>query len=128
MITLDDFKVINNQFVFKGNEYSLTRIKNARSCKNTLVSHALRVMLIGLIVSSLVWMVCPSGFGQFFGPVAFIVGAIIAAFSSRRYELQIEFEHTDETRLQWITVAKTNNDQEVRILDQQVKLLNARVA
>ncbi|WP_274024577.1 hypothetical protein [Vibrio parahaemolyticus] len=48
------------------------------------------------------------------------IGALSGLSSARKYELQIEFQHADETGLQWISVAKTNNKNAKNIFEKQV--------
>ncbi|WEM44178.1 hypothetical protein PTW35_23100 (plasmid) [Photobacterium sp. DA100] len=108
MIVADDFHINNAKVVFKRDEYPLSKIRGARVKTNSLKDHVLRVVIIGLIVSSVVWMICPDSLGLLTAPVALIVGILSAMATVRKYELQIEFQHIDETGLQWVSIAKTN--------------------
>ncbi|WP_026973084.1 hypothetical protein [Aliagarivorans marinus] len=123
MITQDDFIIQDNKLSFKDDEYNLNRIRNARFVKNSLVSSIVRIIAIGLVVSSIVWIICPEGFGRFFGPLSFCLGVIGALLTSYRYELQIEFRHSDETGFQWISVAKSNKNSVLAIFDQQAQAI-----
>jgi hypothetical protein len=121
MISIQDFILSRNTFQFKSDKYDLSKIKSAKITANSLKSHILRIVCYGLLFSSIVWIVCPPGMGQILAPVALIVGLLFALVTSRRYELKVEFQHSDETGLQWITVAKTNKLSEKAILDSQVR-------
>ncbi|WP_216655523.1 DUF6232 family protein [Vibrio sp. Vb339] len=118
---MDDFSVNEDWLKFKKDEYPLSKIKGVRVKVNTLKDHLARVVMTGLVVSSIVWMIFPEGFGKFTAPFALLLGAIAALVSVRRYELQIEFQHTDETGLQWVSVAKTNSNNELQRFKMQAR-------
>ncbi|MGY3572417.1 hypothetical protein [Vibrio paucivorans] len=108
MTKLSGFSIDNANIRFKKDQYSLSKINAARVKSNTFKDHALKVVTVGLIASSVVWMICPDGFGILTGPFSIVIGALAALTTIRKYELQVEFRHADETGLQWITIAKTN--------------------
>ncbi|OLQ89127.1 hypothetical protein BIY21_03000 [Vibrio ponticus] len=128
VITNQDFTVCDKQLHFKKDSYPLSKIKAARVKTNTLRDHALRVTSIGLIVSSVVWMICPDLFGMFTGPLAISIGMLAALASLRKYELQVEFQHIDETGLQWVSVAKSNKKAIRHIFEQQANEINNQIA
>ncbi|ENQ8746674.1 DUF6232 family protein [Vibrio sp. PNB22_3_1] len=123
MIIEDNFKVSNTTFKFKKDEYPLSKIKGVRVKTNTFQDHALRIVCIGLVVASVVWMICPESFGLITAPLALTVGVFSALFSVRKYELQVEFQHIDETGLQWVSVAKTNSKAVKNLFEKQVSKL-----
>ncbi|WP_104027896.1 hypothetical protein [Vibrio jasicida] len=123
MIIEDNFKVSNTTFKFKKDEYLLSKIKGVRVKTNTFQDHALRIVCIGLVVASVVWMICPESFGLITAPLALTVGVFSALFSVRKYELQVEFQHIDETGLQWVSVAKTNSKAVKNLFEKQVSKL-----
>ncbi|KJR39761.1 hypothetical protein BOO91_21335 [Vibrio navarrensis] len=127
MINEEDFNVSNTTFTFKKDEYPLSKIKGARVKTNTFQDHALRIVCIGLVVGSVVWMICPESFGLFTAPFALTMGMISALFSVRKYELQVEFQHVDETGLQWVSVAKTNNQMVKTLFEKQASRLLGQV-
>ncbi len=65
----------------------------------------------------------PAGFGKLTGPFSLIVGMLAALLTIRKYELQIEFKHIDETGLQWVSVAKANNAKAKSLFDEQARCL-----
>jgi ABC-type transport system involved in cytochrome bd biosynthesis fused ATPase/permease subunit len=125
MVSAQDFQITQSHFAFRQDQYQLNKIKRVRVKANTLKDHALRMLCIGLVVSSVVWMVCPESFGMLTAPVAFTAGIITALGSTRKYELQIEFQHIDETGLQWVSVAKSNNQQVKSVFEEQVMKVHA---
>ena len=120
MIIADDFHINENKVFFKKDEYPLSKIKGVRVKINSLKDHAMRIATISLIVSSVVWTICPEYFGLFTAPIALIIGVLLALSTVRRYELQIEFQYSDDTGLQWVSMAKTNKPNIKIIFEQQV--------
>jgi len=78
VITADDFHINENKVVFKQDEYPLSKIKGVRLKINSLKDHAIRIVTISLIVSSVVWTICPEYFGLFTAPIALIIGVLLA--------------------------------------------------
>ena len=120
VITADDFHINENKVVFKKDEYPLSKIKDVRVKINSLKDHAMRIATISLIVSSVVWTICPEYFGLFTAPIALIIGVLLALSTVRKYELQVEFQYADDTGLQWVSMAKTNKPNIKIIFEQQV--------
>ena len=120
MITADDFYINDNKIVFKEDEYPLARIKGVRVKTNSLKDHAIRIVAFSLMVSSVVWIICPEYFCLITAPISFIVGVLLALSTARKYELQVEFQHADDTGLQWVSMAKTNEPNIKMIFEQQV--------
>ena len=119
MITVDNFHINETKVVFKKDEYPLSKIKGARVKINSLKDHVIRIVTISLIVASAVWTVCPEYFGLFTAPIALVVGVVLALSTVRKYELQVEFQHSDDTGLQWVSIAKTNKPSIKSIFEQQ---------
>jgi len=120
VITANDFHINETKIAFKKDEYQLSKIKDARIKTNTLKDHAARVVTISLIVASVVWTICPEYIGIYTAPVALIIGMLLALATTRKYELQIESQHNDDTGLQWISIAKANKQSVKSIFEQQV--------
>ncbi len=120
VIIADDFHINENKVAFKKDEYPLSKIKGVRVKINSLKDHAMRIATISLIVSSVVWTICPEYFGLFTAPIALIIGVLLALSTVRKYELQIEFQYADDTGLQWVSMAKTNKPNIKIIFEQQV--------
>ena len=120
VITGNDFHINESKVVFKKDEYPLSKIKGVRLKINSLKDHAIRIVTISLIVSSVVWTICPEYFGRFTAPIALIIGVLLALSTVRKYELQVEFQYPDDTGLQWVSMAKTNKPNIKIIFEQQV--------
>ena len=120
MITADDFYINDNKIVFKEDEYPLARIKGVRVKTNSLTDHAIRIVAFSLMVSSVVWIICPEYFGLITAPIAIVIGVLLALSTARKYELQVEFQHADDTGLQWVSMAKTNKPNIKMIFEKQV--------
>lgn len=127
MIEEHGFHYTNEHVGFKKDKYPLSKIKAVRMKTNSWKDHAVRGTVIGLVVSSVVGMVCAEYFGSVTLPFSFLCGLIAAIVSSRRYELQIEFQHSDGTGCQWISMAKTNKKSAKAIFEQQVEVIATRI-
>ncbi len=127
MISMDDFEIGNTAFRYKRDEFPLSKIKNARVKLNTVKDHALKLFLMGAIVSSVVWVICPEGFGIVIAPIAFILGVVFTIFTIKKYELQVEFEHIDETGLQWVSVAGSSKPESKTIFEKQVNAVKRAI-
>ncbi len=127
MISAKDFQINGTTFGFKSDNYPISKIKNVRVKKNTFKDHALRVIFMGLIMSSIVWIICPEDFGFWSGPLALFIGGVSAILTIKKYELQVEFDHNDETGLQWISIAKTNQQQVRALFDIQAENIHQRI-
>ncbi|USD61566.1 hypothetical protein J4N45_06285 [Vibrio sp. SCSIO 43140] len=119
MISRNDFEIGSTTFRYKRDEFPLSKIKNARVKLNTLKDHALKLFLIGAIFSSIVWVICPEGFGMIMAPIAFVIGVAFSMFTINKYELQVEFEHIDETGLQWVSVVGSSKVESKKLFENQ---------
>lgn len=119
MISKSDFEIGSTTFRYKRDEFPLSKIKNARVKLNTPKDHALKLFLIGAIFSSIVWVICPEGFGMIMAPIAFVIGVTFSMFTINKYELQVEFEHIDETGLQWVSVVGSSNVESKKLFENQ---------
>jgi len=91
--------------------YDMNRISDVQVKVLTWKDKVTNMVLLGLITSSILFYFIPTeaqgkGMTLFLPAVAFLLGAAMAFISSARYVLRLEFKHTDETGVQWITVAK----------------------
>lgn len=128
MLSNQDFGVEGNRFYFKTNDYKLDRIRSARARENSYQSQLVRVVIIGALFSSIVWAICPGGFATILAPVALIVGVIFALVTAKRYELQVKFEHIDETGEQWVSVVKSNKKDDMALFQQQAETIQASIS
>lgn len=127
MIRAADFQVDDTHLRFKKDTYPLAQVRDVRVKANNFSDHLIRVLAIGLLISSVVWMICPGGFGWITGPVALFIGILAAITTVRRYELQIEFQHTDDTGLQWVSMAKGNRRAVLAVFEQQAAAISHKL-
>ncbi|QIA63517.1 hypothetical protein GT360_08290 [Vibrio astriarenae] len=124
---MSDFEVGNSTFRYKRDEYPLSKIRNARVKSNSIIDHALKLFLTGAIVSSIVWVICPEGFGMIMAPIAFVLGVVGTAFTVNKYELQVEFQHIDETGVQWVSVTGSSKRESKAIYEEQVSAVKRAI-
>ncbi len=91
--------------------YDVNRISDVQVKVLTWKDKVTNMLLLGLITSSILFYFIPTeaqgkGMTLFLPTVAFLLGAAMAFISSARCVFRLEFKHTDETGVQWITVAK----------------------
>ncbi|MGL6316431.1 hypothetical protein [Vibrio sp. WXL103] len=125
MIRDTDFKLDESTLKFKSDEYLIKRINRVRVKINTASNHIWRVLLLGGLVSSLVWVVAPPTMGLYMAPVALVIGFLIALAGLKKYELQIEFQHNDGTGTQWVSIAKTNDHNVKGLLEEKCKQIES---
>ncbi|USD66956.1 hypothetical protein [Vibrio sp. SCSIO 43136] len=123
-----DFEIDGVELRFKKDKYPLKRLRRARVKINHLSDHITKALIVGAIFSSIVWIICPEGFATVTAPAAFIVGVIYTVLSAGKYELQVEFEHVDETGLQWVSVVKSNKNLDKALLDDKAEQINTKLA
>ncbi|MGY3941558.1 hypothetical protein [Aeromonas tecta] len=106
----------DNRLQINNDDYDLNKIKGVEVRALTWKDHLRKMMLLGLVTSSVLFYFIPteeqakSALLVFFLPmVGFLAGALMALISSAKYEFRVEFAHTDETGVQWITVAKSRH-------------------
>ncbi|PSU35615.1 DUF6232 family protein [Photobacterium lutimaris] len=119
MIVSNDFEVTTSSMRYKKNIYQLKKINRVRVKTNKFKDHILRAVFFGLLISSILWVIAPPTMGLLTAPLVLVGGIVSALASIKRYELQIEFKHTDGTGLQWISVAKTNRHSVKEIFDEK---------
>ncbi len=61
MISPQDFRIDNQSLTFREDEYPLAKINRVRVKTNTIKDHLVRLIIIGLLVSSIVWAICLQG-------------------------------------------------------------------
>jgi ABC-type transport system involved in cytochrome bd biosynthesis fused ATPase/permease subunit len=123
MISTDDFEIRTTTFRYRGDEFPLSKIKNVRVKSHTVKDHVLKLFLMGAIVSSIVWVICPEGFGKIMAPIAFVLGVVFTIFTIKKYDLQVEFEHIDETGVQWISVVGSSKSESKAIFERQASAI-----
>jgi ABC-type transport system involved in cytochrome bd biosynthesis fused ATPase/permease subunit len=128
MLSAEDFEIGSTTFKYKNDEFPLSKIKNARVRFNNIKDHALKLFIMGALFSSIVWIVCPAGIGMIMAPIAFLIGVLSTIFTIKKYELQVEFEHIDETGLQWVSVVGSSHLKAQAILERQAQAIKQVIA
>ncbi|EKO3608599.1 hypothetical protein M6C35_003577, partial [Vibrio metschnikovii] len=95
---------LNNQLKVNSDAYDLSRIVGVEVKVLMFKDHLLRMLLLGAISSSLLFIFIPSehqeyglAFASFLPFIAFLFGAFLGFVSSNKYEFRLEFNHLDET-------------------------------
>ncbi|MCW8345093.1 hypothetical protein MD535_03500 [Vibrio sp. ZSDZ65] len=128
MISATEFKITSSVFSYKRDEFPLVKIQGARVKLNTISDHLLKIVLVGVLFSSVVWMIYPEEFGVLLAPIAFVVGVVYTIFNIKKYELQVEFEHIDETGVQWVSVVGSSHPQSKPVFEIQVDALKHAIS
>ncbi|SHO58208.1 hypothetical protein [Vibrio quintilis] len=125
-----DFKVQADKFCFKKDVYPVAKIHDIRVKKLGLFENIIQLLFWIFIFSGAVWLVAP-----FIEPAIpqwrylvyclTVLGFVFALFRLSRYALQIEFMHTDETGLQWVTMAKSYSKHDKALFEKQALTLKA---
>ncbi|SIN91635.1 hypothetical protein [Salinivibrio sp. ES.052] len=110
--------------------YDIDNIVNANVKILTWKDHVMRMMGLGIISASILFIFLTSGDADYGLPYAdylplagFVVGALLALFTSAKYVFCIEYKHNDETGVQWVTIAKSRDDaDQPRFQEQAVQL------
>ncbi|MGY3856253.1 hypothetical protein [Aeromonas intestinalis] len=107
----------DNRLQINNDGYDLNKIKGVEVRTLSWKDHLRKMVLLGLVTSSVLFYFIPteeqakSALLVLFLPlVAFVAGALMALLSCAKYEFRIEFAHSDETGVQWITVARSRHD------------------
>lgn len=127
MFKSEFFKIDSQKFHFKNDCYNLSKINNARVVKNSLIKHIFRIICFGLLSTSVLMAITPEGATFILAPIGMIPGVLYALFTSQKYELQIEFRHSDETGFQWVTVTKSGNRCDLDLFNMQVRSLHEKI-
>ncbi|WP_202598257.1 MULTISPECIES: hypothetical protein [unclassified Vibrio] len=121
---------LNNQLKVNSDAYDLSRIVGVEVKVLTFKDHLLRMLLLGAISSSLLFIFIPSehqeyglAFASFLPFIAFLFGAFLGFVSSNKYEFRLEFNHLDGTGIQWFTAAKSRKASDyVLFKEQEIEL------
>ncbi|WP_217525179.1 hypothetical protein [Vibrio metschnikovii] len=124
----------NNQLKVNSDAYDLSRIVGVEVKVLTFKDHLLRMLLLGAISSSLLFIFIPSeyqeyglAFASFLPLVAFLFGAFLGFVSSNKYEFRLEFNHLDETGIQWFTAAKSRKASDYVLFKEQEMELKRKI-
>lgn len=66
-------------------------------------------------------------YAEYLPAVGFAAGALLALLTSIKYVLRIEYNHQDDTGVQWLTIAKSGKKTDKMLFDECVKKLNYRL-
>ncbi|MCW8330169.1 DUF6232 family protein [Photobacterium sp. SDRW27] len=124
-----DFKISNQELKVKKDTYPMSRIVSAEARALTWRDNAGRIIFWGFLLSYAIWFAAllvledyPLSVtfpGFILGAVLFSVGAIYGLSQCGKYELRIEFKHSDETGIQWVSVAKGRRKEEFKLFQEQ---------
>ncbi|WP_217519993.1 hypothetical protein [Vibrio metschnikovii] len=124
----------NNQLKVNSDAYDLSRIVGVEVKVLTFKDHLLRMLLLGAISSSLLFIFIPSehheyglAFASFLPLTAFLFGAFLGFVSSNKYEFRLEFNHLDETGIQWFTAAKSRKSSDYVLFKEQEMELKRKI-
>ena len=117
-----------DEFRFKKDIYPLLRIQDAKVKKLNFSDNFGQILFWLFIFSGMLWVATLSSESIPFWLQALVgsltlLGFIFGLSRCSRYALQIEFCHSDETGIQWITVAKSYSKTDKVLFETQVKLL-----
>ncbi|MGR5295354.1 hypothetical protein ACPV5U_02735 [Vibrio mediterranei] len=119
MFNHSDFTISDGQLLVKNDRYCLNRIKSVEVVKITLRYHLFKALAFSILASCILWLFDTSDFmldyninlGAVVLVVIFPIAFALSCFSSR-YQLKIEFDHTDEVGVQWVTIANGRSKKE----------------
>ncbi|ELR67893.1 hypothetical protein C942_00201 [Photobacterium marinum] len=99
-------------------EYRLSRMLNIRAKELRLKDQLIRILSISLALSVFGWIILPIT-----GPILMLVGALIAVFTMKKYELCVEIRATDESGDQWIPIARGRKPEEFLLFKNTAELV-----
>lgn len=125
MLKDDDFKIDQEFFHFRKDQYALWKIKDARVKELSLLDNLLYIFFWIWICSGGVWL----AYSQFqnkgvLGLALVLTGlGAFSIFKRAKYSLQLEINHADTTGVQWVNVKKTNDEADRLVLEKQVMVI-----
>ncbi|WP_176428346.1 MULTISPECIES: hypothetical protein [unclassified Vibrio] len=125
---------LDNQLKVNSDVYDLSRIVGVEVKVLTFKDYLMRMFLLGAISSSLLFIFIPSehqeyglAYASFLPLVAFVFGAFLGFVSSNKYEFRLEFNHLDETGVQWFTAAKSRKSSDYVLFKEQEMELKRKI-
>ncbi|CAB1256809.1 hypothetical protein ACOBWL_003515 [Vibrio cholerae] len=131
MFKESDFRLSDGKFHIKNDSYPLSKINDVRVKRLSLIDNLGQILFWIVIFSGMLWLALSQvGESPFWlkllaGSLS-ATGLIFALFRCSRYALQIEFNHIDETGLQWINVAKSFSSNDYELFEKQVVTLKGK--
>ncbi|MDO6706357.1 hypothetical protein [Photobacterium sp. 1_MG-2023] len=123
--------ISSDSLVIKGQGVSLSKIRQMKVCEKSSKEVVLNFVAFSLFMSSTVWLLPIFGadpkLSLYLSPVFFILGFLLGFFVIKKYQLKIEVSHSDETGIQWVSVAKSNSVKDCEIFSKIVSKYNAYI-
>ncbi|OOE77116.1 DUF6232 family protein [Salinivibrio sp. ML290] len=109
--------------------YTMHNIVDASVEELTWKDHLLRMLGLGILSASFLFfmLVGELPYAEYLPAVGFAAGALLALLTSEKYVLRIEYNHQDDTGVQWLTIAKSGKKTDKMLFDECVKKLNYRL-
>ncbi|OOE79390.1 hypothetical protein BZG25_09215 [Salinivibrio sp. ML198] len=109
--------------------YTMHNIVDASVEELTWKDHLLRMLGLGILSASFLFfmLVGELPYAEYLPAVGFAAGALLALLTSAKYVLRIEYNHQDDTGVQWLTIAKSGKKTDKMLFDECVKKLNYRL-
>ncbi|MPS33057.1 MULTISPECIES: hypothetical protein [unclassified Salinivibrio] len=105
--------------------YTMHNIVDASVEELTWKDHLLRMLGLGILSASFLFfmLVGELPYAEYLPAVGFAAGALLALLTSAKYVLRIEYNHQDDTGVQWLTIAKSGKKTDKLLFDQHVAQL-----
>lgn len=121
-----------NKLQVNSDSYNLKRVIGVQAKVLNWKNHLCKIVAFGLMVSSILFVFLPCenqeyglAFSTYLPIIGFVIGAILAILTSRKYEFRIKYNYADDTGIQWLTVAKSNKSKDYKIFqEQEIQLKN----
>lgn len=108
----DSICIKNDKLVIGNESISLYKISNIRATEKKPGSIFLNVFIVALVISSISWVLpffdASPTLSLYLSVVLFGAGIMLGLFIVKRFSLEVEIKHQDDTGIQWSTVAKSN--------------------
>ncbi|OOE87058.1 hypothetical protein BZG74_11560 [Salinivibrio sharmensis] len=80
---------------------------------------------LGMLTASILFFMLAGElpYAEYLPAVGFAAGALLALLTCEKYVLRIEYNHQDDTGVQWLTIAKSGKKTDKVLFDQHVAQL-----
>lgn len=121
-----------NKLQVNSDSYNLKRVIGVQAKVLNWKNHLSKIVAFGLMVSSILFVFLPCenqeyglAFSTYLPIIGFVIGAVLAILTSRKYEFRIKYNYADDTGIQWLTVAKSNKSKDYKVFqEQEIQLKN----
>jgi hypothetical protein len=124
----------DNKLRVNSDTYDLSKVVGVQVNILCWKDHLLKMVLLGVVASSLLFIFIPSenqeyglAFSSYLPVVGFIFGAILGLVTSSKYEFRLEFNHLDDTGIQWFTAAKSRKPSDYALFKEQEIALKRKI-